>query len=109
MYKGYWLEQIEEELLMKGIISDLEKIWGGRVDKDTIFDLLMWRCWNEDLGGSACPAVVITEDNVYLLVLDEKEEKYVKVVELKSVLEEELRGIIRYSDCLARYGYDYPC
>jgi hypothetical protein len=109
MYKGSWLERLEEELLIRGVIGHLERLWGGRVDKDTIYDLLRWRCWRGSHGGSICPAVVVSDDNIYLLMLDEDEEKYVKVLDLGAVLEEELRGVIRYSDCLARYGYDYPC
>jgi hypothetical protein len=105
-----WIERIEEELLLRGIMLRIkekaEKVgWYGKIDKDLIYDILSWRCLEN--GDSICPAVVFEGERAYLLKLDEKEEKFVKVMDLEDVIIEELKGIVRYSECIARYGYDY--
>jgi hypothetical protein len=84
-----------------------EKTKWHRIDKDLIYDILAWRCAGN--GDSECPAIVFEDDKAYLLKLDGNEERYVKVLDFERVLIEEIEGIKRYSDCLARYGYDYPC
>jgi hypothetical protein len=105
-----WIERVEEELLLRGVMAKIvEKAkrigWHGKIDKDLIYDILSWRCLKD--GTSVCPAVVFEGDRVYLLMLDEKEEKFVKVMDLEEVIIEGIRGVIRYSDCIAKYGYDY--
>jgi hypothetical protein len=110
MYEGSWLERIEEELLLRGILARIrekaEKIgWHGRIDRDMIYNILTWRCLPD--GDSRCPAVVFEGERVYLLMLDEKEDKFIKVLNFEDVILEEIRGIVRYSECIARYGYDY--
>ncbi len=103
-----WIERIEEELLLRGILAKVEERTGWhKIDKDLIYDILTWRCMED--GESVCPAVVFEGEKAYLLVLDKNAEKYIKVLDLEEVLVEEIKGIIRYSDCLAKYGYDFPC
>jgi len=108
MPKGWsWIDTVEEELLLRGILARVaeESGWSGRIDKDLIYDVLTWRCLRG--GDSTCPAIVFEGEKAYLLKLDADEEKYVKVLDLEKVLIEELRGVIRYSECVARHGYDY--
>ena len=105
---GKWIEEIEEELTMRGILAKVEEQtkW-PRIDKLLIYDILTWRCWRH--GGSMCPAIVFSEDKASLLMLDEKEDKFVKVLDFEKVMVEEIQGQIRYSECLEKYGYDFPC
>jgi hypothetical protein len=110
LYKGSWLETIEDELLLRGIMTRIkekaEKIgWHGRIDKDLIYDILTWKCLSG--GESKCPAVVFEGESVYLLMLDEKEDRFIKVLNFEDAVLEEIGGIVRYSECIARYGYDY--
>jgi hypothetical protein len=107
--RGSWMDELEEELLMRGVLARVrEKTgWTGRLDKMLIYDIIHWRCWRG--GRNLCPAVVLESDKAYLLKLDESEEKYVKVLDFEQVMIEELQGLIRYSECLERYGYDFPC
>jgi hypothetical protein len=104
-----WLEELEDELIARGILARVrEKTgWPGRLDKDMIYDILTWRCWWD--GGSICPAVAFKDDKAYLIILDEDADNFVRVLDLETVMEEEIRGLIRYSECLEKYGYDYPC
>ena len=103
-----WIDELEEELTVKGIIDRVrEKTgWPGRLDKNMIYDILQWRCWRG--GGSVCPAVAFKDDKAYLIVLDENADNFVRVLDLETVMAEEIRGLIRYSECLEKYGYDYP-
>jgi hypothetical protein len=112
MPRGWsWLERLEDELLLRGIAARIkeraekEAKWYGRIDKDLIYDILVWRCMKD--GESICPAVVFEDDKAYLLVLDSSAEKYVKIMDLEDVIIGELKGIVHYSDCVAKYGYDY--
>ena len=107
--KGSWMDELEEELLMRGLLARVrEKTgWTGRLDKWLLYDIIHWRCWWH--GRNICPAVVFDDSGVYLLKLDENEEKFVKVINFEDVMVEEINGLIRYSECLERYGYDYPC
>jgi hypothetical protein len=107
-----WFERLIDELLLRGIWGEIERKvravgWAGRVDEDLIYDALKWRCLDD--GESKCPAIAFEGEKAYLLILDENEEKFVKVLELADVIAEEIGGVVRYSDCLAKYGYDYPC
>jgi hypothetical protein len=106
---GSWIEELYEELLARGILAEvIEKTtWPGRLDKSLVYDVLSWRCWRN--GGSICPAVAFEGEKAYLVVLDEKAEKFVKVMDFEQVLIEEIKGLIRYSECLEKYGYDFPC
>jgi hypothetical protein len=107
LYRGTWLEELEYELLVRGVLTRVKERskWHGKIDKDLIYDVLSWRCVPN--GDSICPAIVLEGDNAYLLMLDEREEKYIKVLNFEDVMVEELKGIIRYSECVAKYGYDY--
>jgi hypothetical protein len=107
---GSWLEELEERLLERGMLADVKEQtgWPGRIDRILVYDIIHWRCWRH--GHNICPAVVFADDgNVYLLRLSENEERFVKVLDFKQVMIEEIRGLIRYSECLAKHGYDYPC
>jgi len=108
MPRGWtWIETVEDELLLRGVLARVaEKTrWSGRIDRDLIYNILTWRCLEG--GESKCPAIVFEGEKAYLLKLDYDEEKYVKVYDLEEVLVEEIKGIIRYSECVARHGYDY--
>jgi hypothetical protein len=108
IYRGSWLEELEEELLLRGVLSRVEEKTGwSKIDKDLIHDIIVWRCRKN--GDSICPAVALDGEKAYLLMLDEEEEKFVKLLDFEKVMEEEIRGVIQYSECLAKYGYDYPC
>jgi hypothetical protein len=104
-----WLEEFHDELVSRGILSRVRERtkWPGRLDKHMIHDILTWRCWWG--GHSICPAVAFENDKAYLLVLDDKEDKFVRVLNFEDVMVEEIKGLIRYSECLEKYGYDYPC
>ncbi len=106
---GSWLEELMEELVARGILSRVRERtkWPGRLDKLMVYDILTWRCWWG--GHSICPAVAFEGERAFLIVLDEKEEKYVRVLDFEQVIEEELKGLERYSECLEKYGYDFPC
>jgi hypothetical protein len=107
LYRGTWLEELEYELLVRGILSRVKERsgWVGDINKDFIYDIIVWRCGGD--GDSKCPAIAFEGENAYLLVLDEKEDKYVKVLNFEDVMVEEIKGVIGYSDCIAKYGYDY--
>ena len=108
MPRGWtWIETVEDELLLRGVLARVvEKTrWSGRIDRDLIYNILTWRCLEG--GEPKCPAIVFEGEKAYLLKLDYDEEKYVKVYDLEEVLVEEIKGIIRYSECVARHGYDY--
>ena len=93
---------------MRGILYRVEEKTGWpKIDKMLIYDILTWRCWRD--GGSMCPAMIFDGDKAHLLMLDANEEKYVKVLDFEKVAIEEIQGQIRYSECLEKYGYDYPC
>jgi hypothetical protein len=101
-----WIEIIEDELLLRGVLARVaEKTKWHRIDRDLIYDILTWRCLEG--GESKCPAIVFEGEKAYLLKLDYNAEKYVEVYDLEEVLAEEIKGIIRYSECIARHGYDY--
>jgi hypothetical protein len=107
--KGSWMEELEERLLERGVLARVRERtgWTGRLDQLMLYDIIHWRCWRN--GANMCPAVVFTDTDVYLLKIDTSEEKFVKVLNFEEVIVEELQGLIRYSECLERYGYDYPC
>jgi hypothetical protein len=108
MHDGNWLEELEDELLARGVIARVAEETGWvKVDKRLIRDALAARCWWR--GQSICPAVVFEEEKAYLLMLNEKAENYVIVVDLEEVLKQEIEGLIRYTECLVKHGYDFPC
>jgi len=106
---GSWLEELTEELIARGVLDRVRERtkWTGRLDKLMVYDIIHWRCWRN--GSNMCPAVVFEGERVFLLMLDKNEDKYVKVMDFEQVMIEEIRGLIRYSECLEKYGYDYPC
>jgi hypothetical protein len=105
---GSWLEEIEDELYMRGIVERLvgETGW-TRIDKKLIHDAILARCWWR--GQSICPAVVFEDEKAYLLMLNEEAENYVVVINFEEVLKQEIEGLIRYTECLMKHGYDFPC
>jgi hypothetical protein len=103
---GSWIETLEDELIMRGILANIEERTGlSTIGRNLIYDVLRWRCMEG--GESTCPAVVFEGEKARLLKIDGNEEKYVKVYDLEEVLVEEIIGMIKYSECVARYGYDY--
>ncbi len=108
LFKGSWMEELEEELLIRGIIGRVKERTGWqKIDKYLIYDIIHWRCWWN--GANICPAIAFEGEKAYLLMLDVNADKYIRVLDFENVMIEEIQGLIRYSECLEKYGYDFPC
>jgi hypothetical protein len=109
LHKGSWLEELHEELMTRGILARVREktAWPGRLDELMIYDIIHWRCWWD--GHNMCTAIAFKDDKAYLIMLDRNAENFVRIMDFENVMEEEIRGLIRYSECLEKYGYDFPC
>jgi hypothetical protein len=104
LHEGSWLEKLYDELLYSGILADVEATTGVSVGKDLIYNIISWRC--TEYGENRCPAVIATLDGrVILLKISPYAEKgYIEQYDFKEILVEELRGLLRHSECdLAGY------
>jgi hypothetical protein len=102
--KGSWLERLYEELLHTGVLADVKEATGTDVDEDLIYHVIDWRCTGNN--ENMCPAIIVTLSNeVYLLRISPYADKgFVKIMDFKEVLIEEIEGLLRHSECdLAGY------
>jgi hypothetical protein len=102
--EGSWLERLYEELLHTGVLADVYKATGADVDEDLLYNIINWRC--TEYNENRCPAVVVTLDNeVYLLKVSHyADKKFIEIMDLRKVLIEEVKGLLRHSECdLAGY------
>ncbi len=101
------LERLEEELLMSGVLLEVKEKTGYSVKADFAVDALAWTC--DDSGTNICPAIVfdMDEGKGYVVKINPAREKFVEIIDLAKYVIDHIKGIERYNECVAKYGYDY--
>jgi hypothetical protein len=101
------LRRLEEELLLSGVLLEIKERTEFSAYAEFIVDALAWTC--DDKGTNVCPAIIIDADagKAYVVKIDTSKEKFTDIIDLTEYVVNYIKGLDRYSECIARYGYDY--